>query len=109
MSDDDSRLARLRILGKEVTIACRPGDEDALKQAAAYIDASMRDLKSRNATSSLEKIAIVTAINTADALLKSRAESGDDGSMAERLAALNASLDAVLDTAAETATPTKAP
>jgi len=93
-------LARLRILGKEVTIGCRPGEEDALKQAAAYIDSSMRDLKSRNATSSLEKIAIVTAINTADALLKARARVAQpealDKAMQDRLSAMNVSIASVL-------------
>lgn len=85
----EPRLAKLRILDKEVTIACRAGEEDDLKQAAAYIDRSMRDLKSRNTTSSIEKIAIVTAINTADALLKSRARQGDDPLMLDRLNSLN--------------------
>ena len=86
-------------MAKEVTIACRPGEEDALKQAAAYIDASMRELKSRNNTSSIEKIAIVTAINTADALLRSRSADADapSGSALERVAAMNARLDALLD------------
>jgi len=83
------RLAKLRILGKEVTIACQPDEEAALGRAAAYVDNSMRDLKSRNATSSLEKIAIVTAINTADALLRSRDEHDDDGALAERVGTMN--------------------
>jgi len=82
---EGTRLAKLRILGKEVTIACRAEEEEALGRAAAYVDDSMRDLKSRNATSSLEKIAIVTAINTADALLRARAENDDDGALAERV------------------------
>ena len=93
----DSRLARLRIMAKEVTIACRPGEEDALEQAAAYIDRSMRELKSRNTTSSIEKIAIVTAINTADALLRSRAGDGAGDGTRERVAALNDRLEALLD------------
>ena len=94
----ESRLARLRIMAKEVTIACRPGEEDALEQAAAYIDRSMRELRSRNTTSSIEKIAIVTAINTADTLLRSRG--GDGGARAsalERVAAMNDRLEALLD------------
>lgn len=99
--DGESRLAKLRIMSKEVTIACRPGEEDALEQAAAYIDASMRELKSRNATSSIEKIAIVTAINTADALLRARADgtagaAADDAPALARMAAMNERLDALL-------------
>ncbi len=100
-----NRPARLRILDKEVQIACKPGEEDDLMQAAAYIDKSMRDLRNRNTTSSIEKIAIVTAINTANALLKSRSlesshvrEQTDDGAdIAERLSVLNSKLDELLE------------
>lgn len=100
-----NRPARLRILDKEVQIACKPGEEDDLLQAAAYIDRSMRDLRQRNTTSSIEKIAIVTAINTANALLKSRSlesansqpsDSGDSD-IAERLSVLNSKIDELLE------------
>ena len=87
-----SRPAKLRILDKEVQIACKPGEEDDLMQAAAYIDKSMRDLRRRNTTSSIEKIAIVTAINTANALLKSRSVEGGDDAMVERVSELNSQL-----------------
>ena len=103
---DGNRPARLRILDKEVQIACKPGEEDDLMQAAAYIDKSMRDLRNRNTTSSIEKIAIVTAINTANALLKSRSlesshvrdHSGDGADITERLSVLNSKLDDLLET-----------
>lgn len=94
-----SKPARLRILDKEVQIACKPGEEDDLMQAAAYIDQSMRDLRRRSNTSSIEKIAIVTAINTANALLKSRSQEGSGDSdhiVFERLATLNGKLDELL-------------
>ena len=92
-----SRPAKLRILDKEVQIACKPGEEDDLMQAAAYIDKSMRDLRQRNTTSSIEKIAIVTAINTANALLKSRSLEGGDETIIERVSELNHQLAALLD------------
>jgi cell division protein ZapA len=94
-----NKPARLRILDKEVQIACKPGEEDDLMQAAAYIDQSMRDLRRRSNTSSIEKIAIVTAINTANALLKSRSQEGGgiDSSISERLATLNGKLDELLE------------
>ncbi|MFT4729789.1 MAG: cell division protein ZapA [Granulosicoccus sp.] len=99
-----SKPARLRILDKEVQIACKPGEEDDLLQAAAYIDQSMRDLRRRSNTSSIEKIAIVTAINTANALLKSRSQegSGTDDIVSERLASLNGQLDELLAEPANT-------
>lgn len=91
-----AKPARLRILDKEVQIACKPGEEDDLMQAAAYIDKSMRDLRKRNTTSSIEKIAIVTAINTAHALLKSRSQETLDDTVLERVSAINDKLDQIL-------------
>ena len=93
----ESRPVRLRILDKEVQIACRPGEEDDLMQAAAFIEQSMRDLRKRNTTSSLEKIAIVTAINTANALLKARSQQGDETSLVARMSDLNTKLDDILN------------
>lgn len=91
-----SRPARLRILDKEVQIGCKPGEEDDLMQAAAYVDKSMRDLRKRNTTSSIEKIAIVTAINTAHALLKSRSQESVDETVLDRVSDINEKLDQIL-------------
>ena len=95
-----SRPARLRILDKEVQIGCKPGEEDDLMQAAAYVDKSMRDLRKRNTTSSIEKIAIVTAINTAHALLKSRSQESLDETVLDRVTAINEKLDQILSNSA---------
>jgi len=70
---DDSKPVKLRILDTDVQIACRPSEE-------------------RNASSSIEKIAIVTAINTANALLQSRSNQYDDESMTDQIASINANL-----------------
>lgn len=96
----EPRPVKLRILDKEVQLACRPGEEDDLMQAAAYIDRSMNDLRRRNATSSIEKIAIVTAINTANALLKSRGKQVADPGTSDRIAKLNSQLDDLLENVA---------
>lgn len=105
-----SRPLKLRIMDNQVQIACRPGDEDALLEAAAYIDHSMRELRKRNTNSSIEKIAIVTAINTANSLLKARSEQSSpevanevandvDNSLNSRVEAMNSKLDELLEPA----------
>ena len=91
-----SRLVKLRILDKQVQLACHPDEEAELMQAAAYIDRAMRELRQRNATSSIEKIAIVTAINTASSLLKARSRAGEENDARERVNRLVAELDIVL-------------
>ena len=86
----------MRILDKEVQIGCKPGEEDDLLEAAAYVDQSMRDLRKRNTTSSIEKIAIVTAINTAHSLLKTHTQDTMDTSVLDRITAMNEKLDKIL-------------
>ena len=95
----EPRPVKLRILDKEVQLACRPGEEDDLMQAAVYIDRSMNDFRRRNATSSIEKIAIVTAINTANSLLKSRSKqvAAPDSGISDRIAKLNSQIDDLLE------------
>lgn len=97
-----SRLVKLRILDKQVQLACHPDEEAELMQAAAYIDRAMRELRQRNATSSIEKIAIVTAINTASSLLKARSRAGEESDARERVNRLVAELDIVLSEEPET-------
>ena len=87
---------KLRILDKEVQLACPPDEQDGLLQAAAYIDRAMRELRQRNTTSSFEKIALVTAINTAHSLLEARARVGGEEDARARVARLNTRLDELL-------------
>jgi cell division protein ZapA len=94
----ETRPVKLRIMDKEVQLACKVGEEDELAKAAAYIDQSMKELRGRNSTSSIEKIAIVAAINTAAELMKSRsAKSGEHPELTERLSAMNAKLEDLLE------------
>lgn len=92
----ESKPVKLRILDKEVQIACKPGEENDLAKAAAHVDKSMRELRLRNASSSIEKIAIVTAINTANALLQSRSFDSNDNALTDQLASINTKLEELL-------------
>jgi len=66
----ETKTVTVKILEKEVQIACAPGDEDDLMRAARHVDQSMRQFRERSNTSTAEKIAIITAISTANELLK---------------------------------------
>ena len=91
-----ANTVKLRILDKEVQLACSPGEEDALADAAALVDKSMRDLRVRNNSSSTEKLAIVTAINTAYSLLSERSGTQGSDHLSERLQTINKKLDSLL-------------
>lgn len=93
----DSKPVKLRILDKEVQIACKPGEENDLAKAAAHVDKSMRELRMRNTSASNEKLAIVTAINAANALLQTRTDKGDSPAVTEQLASINAKLEELLE------------
>ena len=91
-----ANTVKLRILDKEVQLSCKPGEEDALAEAAAHVDKSMRDLRMRNNSSSTEKLAIVTAINTAYSLLTQSSNTQGDEQVSERLQTINKKLDSLL-------------
>jgi len=58
----------------------------------------MSELKGRNSTSSIEKIAITVAINTAADLMKTRSGKSDEHpELTERLAAMNLKLKDLLE------------
>ncbi len=117
---NEAKPFRLRILDKEVQIACRPDEKDDLARAAAHVEQSMRELRQKNASSSIEKLAIVTAINTANAWLNSDGSSDEsiaknkpgsktassattgsdslnDQALVDQMASMNEKLDALLE------------
>ena len=58
------------ILGCKYQFACEPGESKALKEAAIYLDERMRAIKGAGRLMSLERIAVMTALNLSDELLK---------------------------------------
>jgi cell division protein ZapA len=58
------------ILGCKYQFACEPDERKALKEAAIYLDERMRAIKGAGRLMSLERIAVMTALNLSDELLK---------------------------------------
>ncbi len=69
---NDSTAVKLRILGKEIQVACQKEERDDLMRAAEYLNTEMESVKSRGGNPSTEKIAIITAMNMANELLSLR-------------------------------------
>ena len=63
-----------KILEKEYSIACPPGEEDALTASVKYIDAKMREIRSTGKVVGSERIAVMAAINVAHEMLKSQSQ-----------------------------------
>jgi len=100
-ADDDTqnRTVKLKILGKDMQIGCAAGEEHNLRQAAQNVHASMLKSRERNKALSVEKLAILTAINLANELLhseKSDLASGTSETLSDTLKEMADKIDGVL-------------
>lgn len=93
----DSRPVKVNILGKELQMACTEGSEDDLHRAAQYVNQSMSAFRTKNKSLSVEKIAIVTAINIANDLLNGKSAPDTQNVLSEQLQSLSARIDSVLE------------
>ena len=58
------------ILDREYQFACQPEERKALREAAASLDERMRAVKAEGRLMALERIAVMTALNLSDELLR---------------------------------------
>ena len=89
----------VNILDREFLIGCTPEERPGLLAAASYLDGKMRELRgaNRGSTQSIDRIAVLAALNMAHELLQSKQNSeSESGAVAQHLHALRAKLDAAL-------------
>lgn len=85
---------KVLILDREFLIACTPQERDGLLDAARYLDAKMREMRNSARSASLDRIAILAALNISHELLAERQRGSTDAThLGERLQALNAKLE----------------
>jgi len=70
MENTTSEPISVAILDHEYQFACQPGERKALKEAAIYLDERMRAIRGAGRLMALERIAVMTALNLSDELLK---------------------------------------
>jgi cell division protein ZapA len=70
MENNTSEPISVEILDREYQFACQPGERAALKAAALFLDERMREIKNAGRLMALERIAVMTALNLSDELLK---------------------------------------
>lgn len=89
-----SETVAVHILDREVLIACTPEERPALLDAARYLDAKMREMRSNARSATLDRIAILAALNISHELLAERQrEASASVRLAEKLQALDAKLE----------------
>jgi len=70
----ESEPVSVRILDREFKVMCQPGERRALMEAALFLDGQMREIRDGGKLTSMEKVAVMCALNLADELLKLRQE-----------------------------------
>lgn len=66
------KVVDLKILNKEFKINCPEGAEEQLYHSALYLEKKMQDIRNNGRVISLEKIAIIAALNLSHELLTQR-------------------------------------
>ena len=67
----DAQPINISILDKDYKVACPPGEQSALLESAKFLDNKMREIRDIGNIMGSERIAVITALNMANDLLRS--------------------------------------
>ena len=96
-----SEPVEVRILDRGFTVGVEPSERESLMQAAAFLDARMREVRGNNRSAPLERVAVLAALNLAAELLQARKTGGSqDKELARALGDMNRKLDGLFDSIA---------
>ena len=94
---DNTETVTVSILDKDYKINCKPEEVTALMQSSNYVDGKMREIKSGAAILSLDRIAVMTALNLANEYLDEKKKSDNEiDSKSDEIKQLTAKLDQAL-------------
>ncbi len=86
----------ISILGRDFSVACPPDEQDALVEAANYLDGNMKDIQKTGKIIGADRVAIMAALNITNELLKLQKATAGQQQVQERLNTLQDRIDAVL-------------
>ncbi len=91
----------VNIMGHSYTLACKEGEEIALKQAVAYLDEKMCTIRDSGKVKGNDRIAVMAALGIAAELLSTQSGEGAFGGMTiaewkQSIAAMHTVLDEAL-------------
>jgi len=89
------------IMGLSYKLACKDGEEDALKQTVSYLDTKMRAIRDAGKVKGNDRIAVMAALAITAELLDTKSPSGpfSEASLAEvkqKISAMHEAIDAAL-------------
>ena len=96
----DVQPINISILDKDYKVACPPGEQSALLESAKYLDSKMREVRDAGNIIGSERIAVITALNMANDLLRSSQVERELGEqLPRRLKDLESKISRVLENA----------
>lgn len=85
------------ILDREFRVACPEDERAELLEAVSYLDKKMREVRDTGKVATVERIAIMAALNIVHELLTTRLGTGFDmGEFKRRINSMQATIDAAL-------------
>jgi len=97
MSGDNINTLDVTILDRDFRISCQEDQRDELREAVAYLDKKMREIQDAGKIVTVERIAIMAALNIAHEFLNTRLGNGFDmGDFKRRMGSMQATIDATL-------------
>lgn len=97
MSGEKINTLDVSILDRDFRIACPEDEQGDLLEAVAYLDKKMREIHDQGKVVTVERIAIMAALNMAHELLSTRLGNGFDmGDFKRRINAMQETLDVAL-------------
>jgi cell division protein ZapA len=94
-----SEAVNVRILDREFTVGCPPSEREQLLAAAQLVDARMREVRGASRTASVDRVAVLAALNLAHELLQGRQAGGSsEQALRSALGDMNRKLDGLFDT-----------
>ncbi|MDD2684886.1 MAG: cell division protein ZapA [Gallionella sp.] len=87
----------IKILDRDLRVACPEEERGALLDSAAYLDKKMREIRDSGKIANVERIAIMAALNIAHELLSTKVGRGFDlADLKRRISAMESAVDQTL-------------
>lgn len=97
MSEAKTSFLDVNILDREFRVACPDDERGELLDAVKYLDVKMREIRDAGKIASVERIAIMAALNIAHELLTTRVGGGFDlAELKRRMQGMQATIDDAL-------------
>ena len=98
MSEDRITRVSVRLLDREYQVACPAEERSDLLDSAEYLDAKMREVRDTGKVVGLDRIAVISALNLANELIKLRRNgSSVDAELGTKLQKLRERVESALE------------